>query len=79
MHDGSVATLRDAIAHYQAGGRTISQGEYAGVGSSNPYKSGFVKGFAVTESEIDDLIAFLRSLTDEEFISNSAYSDPNES
>lgn len=21
MHDGSIATLRDAIAHYQAGGR----------------------------------------------------------
>lgn len=79
MHDGSVATLRDAIAHYQAGGRTIPEGEYAGVGSANPYKSGFVKGFEVTESEIDDLIAFLRSLTDEELITNPVYSDPNAS
>ncbi len=77
MHDGSVATLRDAIAHYQAGGRTITEGEYAGVGSANPYKSGFVKGFEITESEIDDLIAFLQSLTDEEFISNPDYSDPH--
>ena len=76
MHDGSVATLRDAIAHYQAGGRTIMVGEYAGVGSANPYKSGFIKGFEITESEIEDLIAFLQSLTDEEFISNPAYSDP---
>ncbi|MEL6927105.1 MAG: MbnH family di-heme enzyme [Cyanobacteria bacterium J06600_6] len=77
MHDGSVATLQDAIAHYQAGGRTVSEGEYAGVGSANPYKSGFVKGFEVTESEIDDLVAFLSSLTDEEFITNPDYSDPN--
>lgn len=79
MHDGSVASLRDAIAHYQAGGRTITEGEYAGVGSANPYKSGFIKGFEVTELEIDDLIAFLRSLTDQEFISNPAYTDPNAS
>ena len=77
MHDGSVATLKDAIAHYQAGGRTITEGEYAGVGSANPYKSGFVKGFEITDSEINDLIAFLESLTDSEFISNPDYSDPN--
>ena len=79
MHDGSVATLPEAIAHYQAGGRTITEGEYAGVGSANPYKSGFVKGFEVNESEIDDLVAFLESLTDEEFITNPDYSDPNKS
>ncbi|MEM7757837.1 MAG: MbnH family di-heme enzyme [Cyanobacteria bacterium P01_A01_bin.40] len=79
MHDGSINTLRDAIAHYQAGGRTISEGEYAGVGSANPFKSGFIKGFEATESEIDDLVAFLQSLTDEEFITNPAYSDPNAS
>ncbi|MGD1918323.1 MAG: cytochrome c peroxidase, partial [Pleurocapsa sp.] len=77
MHDGSVATLRDAIAHYQAGGRTISEGELAGIGSQNPYKSGFVKGFEATESEINDLIEFLNSLTDRDFITNPDYSDPN--
>lgn len=77
MHDGSIATLREAIAHYQAGGRTISQGEWAGIGSASPYKSSFIKGFEITSSEIDDLIAFLQSLTDREFITNPAYSDPN--
>ena len=77
MHDGSVATLKDAIAHYQAGGRTISEGEFAGIGSQNPYKSGFIKGFEISESEINDLIAFLNSLTDEEFITNPEYNDPN--
>ena len=78
MHDGSVATLRDAIAHYQAGGRTISGGEFAGIGSQNPYKSGFIKGFEITESEINDLIAFLQSLTDEEFTTNPKYSNPHQ-
>ncbi|MEL6579529.1 MAG: MbnH family di-heme enzyme [Cyanobacteria bacterium J06621_12] len=78
MHDGSVATLREAIAHYQAGGRTISEGEWTGVGSNNPYKSGFIKGFTINESEIEDLLAFLQSLTDEEFITNPDYSDPNQ-
>ena len=77
MHDGSVASLKDAIAHYQAGGRTIAEGEYAGVGSANPYKSGFVKGFEITTTETDELIAFLESLTDEEFVTNPDYSDPN--
>lgn len=77
MHDGSIATLREAIAHYQAGGRTVQTGEWAGVGSNNPYKSGFLKGFTIRESEIADLLAFLNSLTDEEFITNPDYSDPN--
>ena len=28
MHDGSVATLDDAVSHYAAGGRTIPEGPY---------------------------------------------------
>jgi cytochrome c peroxidase len=79
MHDGSVATLQDAIAHYQAGGRTILEGELAGIGSQNPYKSGFIRGFDITPSEINDLIEFLSSLTDTEFITNPRYSDPKSS
>ena len=39
MHDGSVATLEDAIDHYAAGGRTIADGPYQGVGRDNPNKS----------------------------------------
>ena len=78
MHDGSVATLQDAIAHYQAGGRTISTGKYAGIGSQNPYKSGFIKGFEITEAEINDLVAFLQSLTDENFITNPEYMNPHQ-
>jgi len=78
MHDGSVATLREAISHYKSGGRTINRGEWVGTGSTNPYKSNFIKGFEITESEINDLISFLNSLTDQEFLTNPDYSDPNQ-
>lgn len=76
MHDGSVATLEDALAHYAAGGRTLSSGENAGVGSSNPFKSEFVRGFELTEQEKQDLLAFLNSLTDPTFLNNPDLSDP---
>lgn len=78
MHDGSVATLEEAIAHYKAGGRTIDSGVYTGVGSKNPLKSHFISGFELAGQEKQDLLAFLRSLTDESFIHNPAFSDPQE-
>ncbi|OLP15884.1 di-heme enzyme [Leptolyngbya sp. 'hensonii'] len=77
MHDGSVATLGAAIEHYRVGGRTLTRGQYAGVGSHNPFKSPFVAGFSLTEAEKQDLLAFLHSLTDAAFIQNPALSDPN--
>jgi cytochrome c peroxidase len=78
MHDGSIATLEEVIEHYRVGGRTLHSSEYAGVGSSNPFKSQFISGFEITEAEKRDLLAFLHSLTDEIFINNPALSDPNE-
>ncbi|MBD2255653.1 methanobactin export MATE transporter MbnM [Nostoc parmelioides] len=77
MHDGSIPTLEAVIDHYKAGGRTIHTGKFAGVGSKNPFKSEFISGFELTEAEKNDLIAFLKSLTDETFIHNPAFSDPN--
>lgn len=76
MHDGSIATLEEVIEHYAAGGRTIHTGPYAGNGSRNPFKSNFVRGFSLTEQEKQDLLAFLRSLDDEEFVQNPQLSDP---
>lgn len=76
MHDGSVPTLDAAIDHYAAGGRTIAEGPNAGVGSANPLKSSFIPGFELSEQERADVLAFLRSLTDEDFLSNPAFSDP---
>ncbi len=77
MHDGSIASLSEVVDHYAAGGRTISSGPHAGIGSENPLKSGFIQGFSITENEKQDLIAFLDSLTDESFINNPALSDPH--
>lgn len=76
MHDGSIATLSEVLDHYAAGGRTITAGPNAGVGRDNPYKSGFIRGFELTAEEKADVIAFLESLTDEEFLTDPALSDP---
>ena len=60
MHDGSIATLSQVIDFYAAGGR--------GEGATNPLKSPFVKGFNLSDSEKSDLLAFLHSLTDKQFL-----------
>jgi len=65
MHDGSIATLADVVQHYARGGRPRRE------------KSDRVRGFAISPSETDDLVAFLRSLTDETFLTNPAFSDPH--
>jgi len=76
MHDGSAATLADVIAHYEAGGRTISDEPNRGVGRANPNKSPSVRGFTLTPGDRDDLIAFLESLTDRPLLDDARFSDP---
>lgn len=76
MHDGSIATLEDVLAHYGAGGRRIASGPNAGDGSANPHKDGLVAGFELTLQERDDVLAFLRSLTDWDFVHDTRLSDP---
>ena len=65
MHDGSLETLKDVVEHYARGGRHSRE------------KSDRVKGFEISPSETADLIEFLRSLTDETFLTNPAFSDPD--
>ena len=66
MHDGSVATLEEAIDHYAAGGRTIADGPYRGVGHDNPNKSAVHPAASRSPpASAADLVAFLQSLTDE--------------
>ena len=64
MHDGSIATLAEVIDHYASGG------------VQSPVKSPRLKGFALTDAERNDLIAFLNGLTDQEFLSNPAFARP---
>ncbi len=76
FHDGTAATLEDVLDHYAAGGRTITTGPNAGVGAESPLKSIFVHGFTLTDQERQDALAFLRSLTDESFLTDTRYADP---
>jgi cytochrome c peroxidase len=77
MHDGSIPTLRDVVLHYVRGGRLIESGPYAGDGRLSPLKSGLVRGVPdATADEVDDVVAFLESLTDQSFVANPDLADP---
>jgi cytochrome c peroxidase len=76
FHDGSAATLEDVLAHYMAGGRLTPDGPAAGDGRAHPSKSIFVREFQLTLAEQNALLAFLRALTDEDFLSDPAFAPP---
>ena len=76
MHDGSVATLEEVLDIIAEGGRNIASGANAGDGRQNPFKSPLVKPLALTAQDKADLIAFLKTLTDPEFLGNPLQSDP---
>ena len=78
MHDGSIATLEEVIDFYAAGGRNVTTGPYVGDGRDNPLKNVFVRGFTLTDQERADLLAFLQSLTDDEFLNDPRFSSPFE-
>ncbi len=76
MHDGSIPTLEGVMEHYAVGGRTIDEGPLAGVGADNPHKDVLMTEFDLTEQSLEDAMALFESLTDEEFLSNPAFSNP---
>jgi cytochrome c peroxidase len=66
MHDGSVATLRDAVVHYNNGGVT-NEGDPV-----NDFLSGGIRPLKLTDDQIADLVAFMEALTSPEFASQAA-------
>jgi len=76
MHDGSIATLEEVVDFYAAGGRVITSGSHQGDGRANPHKSERVAGFELSVSERTDLIRFLESLTDDDFLTDPRLADP---
>lgn len=64
MHDGSLATLPEVIEAYAAGGR------------GHPNTDPTVQPLDLTDADKADLLAFLESLTDEAFLTNPAFTDP---
>jgi cytochrome c peroxidase len=76
MHDGSIETLEAVLDFYAAGGRNITTGPLAGDGRQNPNKSSLIAQIALTEQDKADLVAFLKTLTDEDFIQSPQHADP---
>jgi cytochrome c peroxidase len=64
MHDGSLATLSEVIDAYAAGGR------------GHPSTDPTIQPLDLNDADKADLLAFLESLTDETFLSDPAFSDP---
>jgi cytochrome c peroxidase len=61
MHDGSLSSLQDVLDHYMRGGH------------KNRLQDSRIRPFALTAAERDDLVAFLDSLTDPDFIENPRF------
>ena len=61
MHDGSLATLRDVVVHYNNGGVT-NKGDRV-----NDFLSGGIRPLNLTDEQIDDLVAFMEAITSPEF------------
>ncbi|EQA34955.1 di-heme enzyme, MXAN_0977 family [Leptospira inadai serovar Lyme str. 10] len=77
MHDGSLKTLREVIEVFNAGGRNITTGPFAGDGRKNPHKDPRIRQLDLTEMQKSDLIEFLKSLTDDCYLTDPRLSDPN--
>ncbi len=58
MHDGSMKTLQEVVAHYNQGGQIHAN------------KSTLIKPLGLTSDEQADIVAFLKTLTDYTFINN---------
>ncbi len=61
MHDGSLLSLHDVVEHYNSGG------------SIHGNKSAFIRPLNLSQKEKNDLVSFLESLTDTEFLNNPLF------
>jgi cytochrome c peroxidase len=64
MHDGSFVDLEQVIKHYRSGG------------AHNANQDQLIKPLNLTDQDIADIAAFLKSLTDTKFMTNPAFSNP---
>ncbi len=65
MHDGRFSTLEEIIEHYNAGGE------------NHKHKSSLIRSLSLSNTEKDELLAFLNSLTDFEFVSDPNWKEEN--
>jgi cytochrome c peroxidase len=65
MHNGSMQTLEEVVEHFNSGGvNHLNQSEK-------------IEPLNLNQQEKEDLVAFLKSLTDQSFISEPDFSNPN--
>jgi cytochrome c peroxidase len=70
MHDGRFATLEQVIDHYNLGVKNSPTVDFLMQYNLQP------GGLALTEQDKADLVAFLKTLTDEDFLTNPAFKTP---
>jgi cytochrome c peroxidase len=66
MHDGELITLEQVIEHYNRGGRLFIN------------KDTLIRPLNLSSQEKTDLIEFLKSLTDREYLQNKNFANPNQ-
>jgi cytochrome c peroxidase len=76
MHDGSITTLEAVLDFYADGGRHIPSGAHQGDGRLSPNKSDLITFIDLNAQDKADIVAFLKTLTDTEFLNNPKLSDP---
>lgn len=64
MHDGRFESLEEVLDHYSAGGHDLE--------NEDPN----IRPFTLTESQKQDMIAFLKTLTDTVFLNNPDFKNP---
>jgi cytochrome c peroxidase len=69
MHDGRFQTLEEVIDHYNAGIKESSTADPTVLNTKDT-------GLYLTEQDKEDLINFLKTLTDEAFLNNEAFKSP---
>ncbi len=66
MHDGRYATLSEVLDHYSSGGHGVANEDVN------------IRPFTLTERQKQDMIAFLRTLTDSTVLTDPALGSPFE-
>ncbi len=65
MHNGELESLEEVIEHYNSGGSQFIN------------KDTIIKPLKLSEQQQEDLVNFLKALTDEEFLDNPKYKNPD--
>lgn len=79
MHDGRFQTLEDVMQHYNDGIAVSDTLSPLILEADNAYgRAEDTVGLRLSENEMDAIIAFLHTLTDETFLTNRRFADPFE-